>query len=400
MNVSIKYFALFFLLLITLCNCSKKTLVEQTNDTRNPCYMVFDAGSSGTRMYVYEQVEDWLSEHKGPKIKIAALADPILEENGKNWDDVEEVIGAVTSGLDLITRPDPEAGTDKARWEPFDWNERCDLKLVGVFGTAGMRLAEQKNLNKAEKLWDMLATKLRTRVGGEVPLVTRTISGFEEGFFAWLAMREKVDSDTFGIVEMGGASSQIAFPCPDCDPNDDAVQEVLVDNKSLQLYSYSFLGLGRNKAFETLGFPETCKYGVGASEPNWKEADCADELPLVKENKIVDPYNMNGDSVGTARSIPKYQQNVTDWYLIGAFNDRKKNSVNKCCKRQGKCKKPEKSCFTSVYYKKYLNALQVPVSSKTKKARWAKGLVLCTLQDCMQNGPEPQCRWLSSGCLQ
>ncbi len=47
------------------------------------CNIIFDAGSSGTRLYIFEQQgEQWLS-HAGPKV--SALADPVREIRGKTW---------------------------------------------------------------------------------------------------------------------------------------------------------------------------------------------------------------------------------------------------------------------------------------------------------------------------
>ncbi|MFI5391458.1 MAG: nucleoside phosphatase, partial [Bacteriovoracales bacterium] len=47
------------------------------------CRIIFDAGSSGTRLYIYEKGSGenaWI-EHEGPKVE--AIADPVREIRGK-----------------------------------------------------------------------------------------------------------------------------------------------------------------------------------------------------------------------------------------------------------------------------------------------------------------------------
>src|SRR5262245_54410589 len=75
------------LILFTLSRCHTPPVLVRTEETRSTCYIVYDAGSSGTRLYIYAQDDAELREHEGPKV--SALADPVRELRGKTWNDAE-----------------------------------------------------------------------------------------------------------------------------------------------------------------------------------------------------------------------------------------------------------------------------------------------------------------------
>ena len=58
--------------------------------SKNNCQIVFDAGSSGTRLYVYEKKNNSWIEHEGPKG--SALADPVREIRGAKWSERGQLI--------------------------------------------------------------------------------------------------------------------------------------------------------------------------------------------------------------------------------------------------------------------------------------------------------------------
>ena len=81
---------------LALTGCTSANLGTNTN----ACYIMYDAGSSGTRLYVYEQAGSQLIEHEGPKV--AALADPVRSFRGKTPADIGAVTDEVVGALDLI----------------------------------------------------------------------------------------------------------------------------------------------------------------------------------------------------------------------------------------------------------------------------------------------------------
>ena len=60
----------FMILIVTTLLCS-------TASAQHTCHIMYDAGSSGTRLYIYEQQDSIWVPHEGPKV--GALADPVRE---------------------------------------------------------------------------------------------------------------------------------------------------------------------------------------------------------------------------------------------------------------------------------------------------------------------------------
>lgn len=256
-----------FLFVALLALTSGATAAEPVKSGKSAsCHIVFDAGSSGTRLFVYEKKGgDW-PEHPGPTV--GALADPIREIRGKKNADIDAVTTEVVATLDRIQKDGPLDKKGKNEWQAFDWSSRCHVVSTMVYATAGMRIAEQEGREKSIELWKNLKQKLQTRVGGAVEVTTRTLTGYEEGLYAWLAVREQKKRgtagvslweqkkrNTFGIAEMGGASTQVAFPCSKCDGSDDAIKTIMIDGSPLRIYSYSFSRPGTRRGFQNFRHP-------------------------------------------------------------------------------------------------------------------------------------------------
>jgi hypothetical protein len=400
----ISKFALLAACVFPLTGCASLGL----DSDKNACYIMYDAGSSGTRLYVYEQAGTQLIEHEGPKV--AALADPVRGIRGQTPADIGTVTDDVVAALDSI-KTDGPLDDGKPKWQGFDWSKACKVVSAKVYATAGMRIAEQENPTDSVTLWKTLTTKLAAKVGAGVSIETRTLTGYEEGLFAWLSVKGDSAATDFGIVEMGGASSQVTFPCADCDPANNAVNTIHLGGKPLQIYSYSYLGLGQDEAPNSLPMPfvdpvpADCAYGVGTTNANWKAADCADDIPITvveSGTNIRDPYNyMLGGEKGTSNTLPLAQKNVPQWTLTGAFNYAKDTDINECCVNKGQCFQEETACFRPIYLKKYLETLGVTADkSSPKRASWTQGAVICETEDCLaEKVIEPVCRWIPTGCL-
>lgn len=384
-------FSLLLLALLSACSQTSTPVRDKAETAqKSACYVIYDAGSSGTRLYIYQQQgEEWL-EHAGPKV--SALADPVREIRGKRWQDAEAVTDEVVAALDNIQ----QAGQ---KWTAFDWPQQCELKSAQVFATAGMRIAEQENRSHSAALWAMLDAKLQQKLGADVAVQTRTLSGFEEGLFAWLTVGEQRAEHDFGIVEMGGASSQVTFACPDCSANDDAVRTIMLKQQPIQIYSYSFLGLGQDEAPKTLGMPAACAYGIGLKQTNWQPSDCSSQIQVQNPQGIFDPYNVAAQQRGIYEQMPAQQSQVTTWFLTGAFNYNSPEKVQSCCMTQGQCFNAENACFQTLYLDKYLAALKVPANAEKRDVSWTRGALICNENDCLAQAPKPLCRWSAEGCL-
>jgi len=327
------------------------------------CQVIYDAGSSGTRLYVYQQTATGWVKHSGPRT--SALADPVRGIRGKTPGDAPAVVAEMVTALEAMRSGDLTSEGGVPRWSAFDWQKECRVEAAAVYATAGMRLAEQQDAEASTRLWSMLNNKLSERLGLDV--TTRTLTGYEEGLFAWLAVREGQPDANFVVAEMGGASVQITFPCPECEE----ARVVTVRGSSLPMASYSFLGWGQDEAWKRFGPLDACARGAGELDPNWLVSDCAVPIRVSSE---------------TSEAIRAYlgDRDELRWYLRGAFTYMRESDVERFC-REGvdSSFEPETSCFRAVYLRNVLAALGVPGAAQKGRLDWTLGAAVCTATRCL-----------------
>jgi len=159
--------------------------------------VIVDAGSTGSRVYVYEKVEGAeLSGSRGAKAApgLAAFADDV---------------GGVAAHLAPFIRFARER-VPEAEWPRTPFR---------IYATAGMRLVARA---RAAAVYDACFAALAPSGFRVARRDLRTISGEDEAFFAGLAANYamgSVDGDArrvsdvvFGALDLGGASTQIAAP--------------------------------------------------------------------------------------------------------------------------------------------------------------------------------------------
>tara|TARA_Y100000591_G_C21850124_1_gene711127 strand:- start:559 stop:1725 length:1167 start_codon:yes stop_codon:yes gene_type:complete len=387
------YFALLRKFFLTVFFTLTWILGASDAFSKSQCQIVYDAGSSGTRLYVYEKKNNTWIEHEGPKG--SALADPVREIRGAKWSQRKELINEIMSLLDTILQDGPKYSSGGLAWKAFDWKKVCDVRIASIFATAGMRIAEHVNRKRSQTLWRDLKLALQKKLGSKVKVLTRTLPGYEEGLFAWLSVREKKGSDRFGIVEMGGASSQITFPCPKCVDS----KNIWIGGKNLKIFSYSFLGLGGDEASKVFGLASSCKYGAGVGSSGWNSKKCADSMKVSTPRGIYDPYNFRNGKRGIYKRLPFQKAGGIEWVFTGAFKFVNEKTIDKCCRNRGKCFEKETSCFRAVYYKRYIEALGLDYKSKRAGASWTLGAAICNENDCLKRFGRKQCLWSSKGCL-
>ena len=363
---------------------------------RPECHAIYDAGSEGTRLYIYYKKNGRWTEEKGPEIDKINLADGLKDPN---------VLQNVVNLLD--------------EFKSFDWTKECSgISSIQVLATGGMRLAENGDSAGSIALWKDLHSRLLKSYGKYVKpsdITVKTITGYEEGIYAWLAVRKrhekhKLNTTDFGIAEMGGASSQVTFPCG---INCTNARNIVIDQQEMKFSIHSFLKLGTGQLPESLGFKGIsgeCKWGNGLTSVfNEQACSKAIKAELVHDsNAIFDPTSK------TFIKLPD-RSHVAKWYLTGSFYymDRelakgKKSDVSNCCENQlGKlkgCYEQQKSCFVAIYRPLFLEALGIrhadPKNVMKAKISWTMGAVICNETDCLQKITTRQCPWLtSSACL-
>ena len=154
------------ILIVTTLLCSTASAQQVAT-----CHIMYDAGSSGTRLYIYEQQESKWVRHEGPKV--GALADPVRKIEGDDWKEAaEKVVASVVKALeDIKTVSLDDKG--KPKWPAFDWSTQCKIASATVFATAGMRLAEQKNRSRSKELWKMLKEELQ-KIGNRISVESKS----------------------------------------------------------------------------------------------------------------------------------------------------------------------------------------------------------------------------------
>lgn len=189
--------------------------------TENTCIGVVDVGSTGSRLHVYRVKQD-ASE--------AALDQIWLKK-------ITPGFAALPIQSDLLNHYLDELFEDAPGNFP-----------VYFYASAGMRLLpseKQAKYYQAVQSWfQHSAWHLKE---------ARTLTGHEEGIFAWLAVRENLKQTTgmappknLSVMDMGGASVQIisAVDTPKDTSTTDYV-DITLNGKPHTLFVHSFLGLGQ-----------------------------------------------------------------------------------------------------------------------------------------------------------
>lgn len=198
-------------------------------------HAVVDAGSSGSRIHLY-------------RISRADAGTAIT--------DVAQLASAGGDGLSSYQAQSEQAG--QRGLQPLlqalnGWLQARqigrDTVAVDVLATAGMRLLEQDDAPAAQAIYRSVRRIIQDYGYRDGEL--RTISGDEEGLYAWadvnyLQGNFRQGRRTAGMVEVGGASAQVAYETSQRDhPHAHAVS---IGGASYTVLSVSFLGLGQNQA--------------------------------------------------------------------------------------------------------------------------------------------------------
>ena len=355
-------FLVFASVLTAACTNSPERV--RPDPDASPCYIIYDAGSSATRLFIYQETTTGWLMHKGPQT--GALSDPIRRTRGKSMSDANNTISDVLIALDNIRRTGPPDKDGELQWTAFDWQLHCSTLAAVVYATAGMRLAEKQDARNSALLWTKLNERLSEKLG--VSVTTRTLTEYEEGLYSWLALRELREDGNFGVAEMGGASLQVTFPCPSCE---DAPQ-VRVKGRAMAVFGHSFLGWGQDEAWRRFGGSLACSWGAGLKVPNWSVDDC--------EKAIV---GFSAASAGITGLVE--DSGDLKWYLTSAFFYMQSTDIDYFCRRGiNSGFEPESSCFRAIYLEKVLDTLALPTTYELSDVNWTLGAVVCSATQCLE----------------
>ena len=191
---------------------------------------VVDAGSSGSKVYIYKLTDGQVKAITPSGVKKIT---PGLEHIGTNSASIQAYADALLA--------DTKLAVDEGKTIPV-----ADMSVY-VYATAGMRLINPVLANSIYKAInkDLLAD-------GFASVSVKTIPGKMEGVYDWIALNylkgtlSKGVKHTFGVLDMGGASTEIAFAATKFTPSNKNRFDFSVGKHDYQLYTRSYLGLGQD----------------------------------------------------------------------------------------------------------------------------------------------------------
>lgn len=209
---------------------------------------VVDAGSSGTRLHLYQSQPDGRFVTVRELFSHAQAPHPLAWYNGSNGPGSEPDAAGPAGLQPLLKRLQDQLqaqGLAPAQVQ------------VDVLATAGMRLLPAAT---ADAIYASVRATL-ARQGfstGEV----RTLSGRDEGLYAWVDLnylqgRFHRQEATEGVVEVGGASAQVAFALPAeaaaaAPRQAPQLSEHEINGVRYTVFALSYLGLGQNQARQAM----------------------------------------------------------------------------------------------------------------------------------------------------
>ena len=250
------------IILIGSTSCSRSLNTSNSSTSRYSVF--FDAGSSGTRVYIYEITPSTYPQ-SFPIIDQAPASTSLSEEK---WS------LKVTPGISTFaTNLDGISGYLKPLIDfvKIKIADPIELRITPAFlkATAGMRLiptTDQQNIiTKAKDVLLQSGFYLNSSSSVEV------ISGADEGLYSWITVNylsmasDLGASATYGIIELGGASLQITF-VPEHPPTSDS-KIVTLGKNTYNLYSKSYTGFGLNSARGSFN-SDICNY-VNSTSPSF-----------------------------------------------------------------------------------------------------------------------------------
>lgn len=226
--------------------------------------VILDAGSSGTRVHIYRWLNNSVARDQGDTSKTHAL--PELETHDR-WTKKTHPGVSTFGETPKLVGPDHLSPLLEHALKEIPSYAVADTPLF-LFGTAGMRLLPE---HQRKNLLNEICKYVQTETDFAVPDCDQhiqVIPGETEGLYGWVAANYLLggfDSPadhshgkghhTYGFLDMGGASAQIAFA-----PNATEAEKHANDLKLLRLrkidgsaeeyrvFVTTWLGFGANEA--------------------------------------------------------------------------------------------------------------------------------------------------------
>ncbi|OJJ20324.1 hypothetical protein BKI52_17830 [marine bacterium AO1-C] len=240
---------------------------------------IIDAGSSGTRIYLYAITPK--PQEKLPYIQ--SIFEYKLEPG------LSDLINTPAQAKQQI-----KVLLDLARCSLTKTSNASKVP-VHLLATAGLRLKNQK------KVQQMFQT-IQQHVAQDTHFTLKkalVLSGRYEGLYAWLATNYMSNRfvnlrEQFALIEMGGASLQVAYALRTS--SSQLTKKYLIrrkiNNQNYVIYSRSYLGLGQNIAYDSLKSCQAC-FVPGPGTNNYEKCFQQVQNTLKKNYKLEGPHSLS-----------------------------------------------------------------------------------------------------------
>lgn len=202
--------------------------------------IIIDAGSTSSRAHIFEYVKSM------PLVPIPVIKDIFNQRNPVPLSSFAN--NPSNAGASLKTILDNAQNVLQTRGVNLS---RVPIK---VYATAGMRLLP---VQQQAAIYANVRSYIQTHYTFSLnPADVQTISGVTEGLYDWLDVNYLLNNFlhppmTVGSIDMGGASTQIAYATNDTSMPNNEIQ-LTINHTHYRVFSQSFLGLGQNQALATM----------------------------------------------------------------------------------------------------------------------------------------------------
>lgn len=261
--------------------------------------ITIDAGSTGSRIYVFEYVN--------------AGRIPLVTFTGKDAPSLK-----TKPGLSAFASRPEKAGDSLLELLNFATQKVPESHRTGtkihLMATAGLRRLDS---NIQERIMESCRRVLRFSGFRFRDDWASVITGPDEGIFAWVAANYALGTlggnphKTTGIIELGGASAQVTF-VPEKIPPPEFLQTVELGGVTYKLYSHSLLHFGQEAAWDSL-------FELVVS------GDIKSSVPSVRNGIVINPctprgYIMSSEELGQLHAGSVNGVNVEPSTILSAGN--------------------------------------------------------------------------------
>ena len=230
--------------LLSLISFTAIASTSTTSFTNTSKYViVVDCGSSGTRIHLFSQNSTSITEPV-KATKVTPGVSSFIDDNNANPAGIDKT--GLDQAMDNLVTAARQSWQKAGISIPVPNNTK-----MFIYATAGMRLVR---VNAANLAMQEIATELTTQLNLETANVSaKVISGNEEALYDWLGINSAnliADTNTTGILDLGGASVEIAFQDTTKNPKD--FIHFTFHDKPNYIATYSLLGEGADQAIASI----------------------------------------------------------------------------------------------------------------------------------------------------